>query len=60
MLSQTKYLCNPNSFLLFSSEQIPFMQPRLNEHVNINKIKDIPAKIPLQNTSVCPRINVTI
>ena len=60
MLNQTKYLCNPNNFFLFSSEHIPFIQPRLNEQVNIRKIKDTPAKMPLQNTSVCPRIKVVI
>jgi len=60
MLDQTKYLCSPKSFFLFSSEQIPFMQLRLNEHVSISRMKDIAAKMPLQNTRVCPRRNVVI
>lgn len=52
MLSQTKYLCSPYSFSLLLFEQMPFMQPKLNEHVSISKAKDMPAKMPLQNTSV--------
>lgn len=60
MLDQTKYLCKPNNFLLFSSEHTSFMQLRLNEQVNIKKMKDTPAKMPLQKTSVCPKMKVAI
>jgi len=60
IVDQTKYLCKPNNFLLFSSEHMPFIQPKLNEQVNIRKIKNTPAKMPLQKISVCPRIKVVI
>lgn len=60
MLDQTKYLCNPNNLALSLREQTPRMQSRLTEHVSISRTKDAPARMPLQNTRVCPKIMVAI
>ncbi len=56
MVDQTKYLCNPNIFLVFSFEQILLKQLRLNEQVIISKVKEIPPKMPDQNISVFPKM----
>ena len=60
MVDLTKYLCQEYNLLLRSLEQILFMHLRLKEQVNISRIKEAPARMPLQNTRVCPRMRVVI